>query len=300
MDYTFYAPESPGDFDRLIAEVADDIEADPDIQRSLTQITLDCDDRERPDDARIIVYSREWLPDARYPRTRMQFIPLADVAEMSVQLPSERMLRLPPRKAFDGEYTRTAQKPPYTSLHYNNDIVVASPEVVQILEAVQHETGLDIESMVKDLERTFNREADDLAREIQGGLNDILGERTIVMHQRRELEAKVRAAYREIMDQYPGAGFERALGATIQDLINAVQSGHIRWPTLLRENQLTVETLVADFNALESSKKDARATSHDVFVETIQDHGIGMPLIFDSPEKAVSQVGFDSDVFLKL
>lgn len=301
MDYTFYAPQSHGDFDRLIAEVVDDIDCDPDVQRSLTTITLDCDDLDNPDEASIIIYGREWLPDTRYPKTRLNYLPIADVASMNIQLPSERMLRLPPMKLVDGEYTRRAQAaPPFTSLHHNNDVVVASPEVVKIMEAVQRDTGLDIESMVRDLEATYNLASNDLDPSIQKGLDDVLGERSIVMHQRRELERKVRDAYIGIMNHPPGHGYERRLDAAIQELIDAVQSGQVHMPNLLRENRLTIETLVADYNALEVSRQDTRHASRDVFVETIEDRGIGMPSFFDDAETAVSRVGFDSDVFLRI
>lgn len=297
MDYTFYAPSNQQDYDKLISEVTSTLGEYDETQRSLTTMTLDCDDLDNPDGASVIISTKEWEVAKRFPKQEIAITPLDDIATIGTSLPTKRMFRLPPRK--DADSWRSAS-PPFTSLHYNNDVVIATPEVVQILEAVQRDTGLDIESVVKDLEGTYNRDVKELNFDISDGLYDLHRHSEGVRENNDRLWKKVRTAFINIKGFIPNESLRNNIGGVLVDLIAELESGRSRMPEVLKENQITISILVDEYNKLEHALAGTLDLSEDVFVNTINQHGIGMPSIFETPNEAVQSVGFASRGFLHL
>jgi len=174
MDYTFYAPTTEGEFDLLMKERSSAIAPSDGVgldQASTTVIQLDDNGTDDLEEADFIVTTREWMPDRSAPKQKVHIFTLDEVASLSEALPNSRMRRLPLfKKANRLGYDAG---PPYTSLHYNQDIVIATPQVVQVLDDVQKQSGLDFQSMVLDLEATYNRDAEEVSQGLFGGMEGL-------------------------------------------------------------------------------------------------------------------------------
>jgi hypothetical protein len=298
MDHIWYAPTSNEDFklaeDKAIAELS---APGAEGNRSLTVIDTNPFDDASP----ITIYTRQWNPMNRIPGVKFDPISRADIADLTTALPKGRMRRLPPlhQGGEQGHYYSQVQAP-YTGLHFQNDIIIFSPAVLQIMEFVQGETGFDFESVLKDLDATYNRDEATLSRVSQQGLGETGQVSEDARRAARELKSQITSAYWQIMNHGPDEVEDSSATDLLQDLVDEVTVKGRKQPSLMREQGVTIDSLLSNHERFIGQADQATRVSHDAFDSVIGEQGIGMPSIYGNVDDAIGDVGFDSRLFLGL